>query len=189
MYGATIEQARPWIDNFEKRLNEIIGRLEKNFPGGCMIFLADIYDPSDGVGDAPSAWLPDWPDCMEILQAYNDVIYRCAEKHKSVHIVPMHDAFLGTASTARSRGGRISAPKIRITGTPETSKIPTSAATTPSAGCFCWKSLSRPTSSKRYESLILANSASAEASCCSIDFNSFGSSICFFAPANCCRRA
>jgi lysophospholipase L1-like esterase len=95
MYGATAEQARPWIENYEKRLNEMIELLEKKFPGGCMIFLADIYDPSDGVGDAPSAFLPDWPDCMAILQAYNDVIHRCAEKHASVHVVPMHDAFLG----------------------------------------------------------------------------------------------
>jgi len=95
MYGATYEQAQPWIENYEKRLDEMIELLEKKFPGGCMIFLADIYDPSDGVGDAPSAFLPDWPDCMKILQAYNDIIYRCAEKHDSVHVVPMHDAFLG----------------------------------------------------------------------------------------------
>ena len=53
MYGATFEQARPWIDSFVKRLDEMIATLEARFPGGCMIFMADIYDPSDGVGDAP----------------------------------------------------------------------------------------------------------------------------------------
>lgn len=95
MYGATLEQARPWIDNYENRLNEIIETIEKCFPGGCMIFLADIYDPSDGVGDAQNAGLPRWPDGIDIHKAYNDVIYRTAEKHKSVHIVPMYKMFLG----------------------------------------------------------------------------------------------
>jgi hypothetical protein len=60
-----------------------------------MIFLADIYDPSDGVGDAQNAGLPAWPDGVAIHKAYNDVIYRTADKHKSVHIVPMYEMFLG----------------------------------------------------------------------------------------------
>jgi hypothetical protein len=95
MYGATLEQARPWIENFRQRLDEMIGLLEERFPGGCMIFLADIYDPSDGVGDPASAFLPAWPDCMAIHRAYNEVIRRSAEKHPSVHVVPMHAEFLG----------------------------------------------------------------------------------------------
>jgi lysophospholipase L1-like esterase len=95
MYGATLEQARPWIANFEKRLSEMAETIESRFPGGCMIFLADIYDPSDGVGDAPSASLPAWPDCMAIHREYNAAIHRCAEKHRSVHVVPMHAEFLG----------------------------------------------------------------------------------------------
>jgi hypothetical protein len=95
MYGATFAQARPWIDNFAKRLDEMLSLLESRFPGGCMIFLADIYDPSDGVGDPASIFMPAWPDCMKIHQAYNDVIHRSAEKHASVHLVPMHAEFLG----------------------------------------------------------------------------------------------
>jgi hypothetical protein len=95
MYGATFEQARPWIENFDKRLNEMISLLEERFPGGCMIFLADIYDPSDGVGDPASALLPDWPDCMAIHGAYNEAIRRTAEKHPSVHVVPMYGAVIG----------------------------------------------------------------------------------------------
>jgi lysophospholipase L1-like esterase len=95
MYGATLEQAKPWIENFEKRLGEMIELLKARFPGGCMIFLADIYDPSDGVGDPARILMPDWPDCMAIHQAYNDAIYHCADRHSSVHVVPMHDDFLG----------------------------------------------------------------------------------------------
>ncbi|MCL2347812.1 MAG: SGNH/GDSL hydrolase family protein [Planctomycetaceae bacterium] len=95
MYGASIEQATPWIENFRGRLDRMIDRITEKFPGGCMIFLADIYDPTDGVGDAPSAFLPAWPDCMKVLDAYNAVIAEAATKHPNVVLVPMHDAFLG----------------------------------------------------------------------------------------------
>ena len=95
MYGATLQQARPWIEAFEKRLNRMLDLIEERFPGGCHVFLADIYDPSDGVGDPPSAGLPPWPDCMAILAAYNEIIHRAAEKRPNVYVVPMHAAFLG----------------------------------------------------------------------------------------------
>ena len=95
MYGSTPEQARPWIDNFRKRLDCMVAGINDKFPGGCLIFLADVYDPTDGVGDAPSVFLPAWPDCMKILDAYNVVLHECAVKHENVIAVPMHDAFLG----------------------------------------------------------------------------------------------
>ena len=95
MYGATLEQARPWIENFEKRLDEMIELLEARFPGGCMIFLADIYDPSDGVGDAAERVAARLARLHGDPPAYNDAIRRCADKHKSVHVVPMHAEFLG----------------------------------------------------------------------------------------------
>lgn len=58
-----------------------------------MIFLADIYDPSDGVGDAQNAGLLAWPDGLAIHKAYNDAIYRAADRHKTVRIVPMYEMF------------------------------------------------------------------------------------------------
>lgn len=95
MYGATPEQAQPWIGNFTKRLDEMVRLIEARFPGGCMIFLADIYDPSDGVGDPAAAYLPAWSDCLAIHGAYNEAIRRTAKRHRSVHLVPMHAEFLG----------------------------------------------------------------------------------------------
>jgi lysophospholipase L1-like esterase len=95
MYGATLEQARPWIANFEKRLDEIVRILERRFPGGCHIFLANIYDPTDGVGTAGTVGLPAWRDGLKILTAYNEVIARCAERHASVREVDMRGALLG----------------------------------------------------------------------------------------------
>lgn len=95
MYGATLDEARPWIDNYARRLEAMFAEIESRFPGGCLIFVADIYDPSDDAGDPESVWLPAWPDCLAILREYNAALRRVAEDRPSVHVVPVHDAFLG----------------------------------------------------------------------------------------------
>lgn len=98
MYGATIEQAKPWIDAFEKRLNELVALIGSRFSGGCEIYLADIYDPTDGTGDAPSIYLPAWPDGLAIHARYNEIIRQCARQHENVHLVPLYETFLGHGS-------------------------------------------------------------------------------------------
>jgi lysophospholipase L1-like esterase len=95
MYGATLEQAKPWVAHFEQRLEQIMNTLITNFPGGCHIFLADIYDPTDGVGDIKSAGLPAWPDGTALLAEYNRIIAACAARHTQVHLIRFHDTFLG----------------------------------------------------------------------------------------------
>lgn len=101
MYGATLQQAEPWIANFEIRLQRMIDRLNELFPGGCKIFLGDIYDPTDGVGDAPSIFLPDWDDGLAIHAAYNEIIHRIGAERDNVHIVPLYETFLGHGSHCR----------------------------------------------------------------------------------------
>ena len=96
MYGATLAQAQPWIANYEQRLEAMFTAIDAKFPGGCLIFVGDIYDPSDGAGDPESTWaLPAWPDCPAIHAAYNDALRRVAGKHDSVRVVPVHETFLG----------------------------------------------------------------------------------------------
>lgn len=95
MYGATLEQAQPWIDNFRARLDTILAKITSSFPGGCNIFLANIYDPSDGVGDPRAAGLPPWPDLLSIHGAYNAVIADAAKRHDNVHLVDIRGPFLG----------------------------------------------------------------------------------------------
>ena len=95
MYGATLDEAKPWIRNFEQRIESMIEQIESRFPGGCQIFLANIFDPTDGVGDTTRARLPEWKDAEIVLNAYNDVISRSAQKHPNVHVVDIHAAFLG----------------------------------------------------------------------------------------------
>ncbi|SFH52285.1 SGNH/GDSL hydrolase family protein [Planctomicrobium piriforme] len=95
MYGATIQQAQPWIENFEIRLAKILNEIEARFPGGCGILLANIYDPTDGVGDVELAGLPAWEDGLTILSGYNDIIQRTCQAREHVHLIDLHATFLG----------------------------------------------------------------------------------------------
>jgi lysophospholipase L1-like esterase len=95
MYGASIEEAKPWVDNFSQRLDSTIKQIESRFPGGCEIFLANIFDPTDGIGDPQHTGLPAWKDSIGVLDAYNEVIHHTAETDPRVHVVDVHQAFLG----------------------------------------------------------------------------------------------
>jgi lysophospholipase L1-like esterase len=95
MYGATVDEAKPWIEAFQNRLESMMGGIEAHFPGGCQIFLANIFDPTDGVGDTSRAGLPPWDDGPKILESYNKALQLCAERHSNVHLVDVHTAFLG----------------------------------------------------------------------------------------------
>ncbi len=101
MYGATLAEAGPWIENYGERLETILGGIRRLFPGGCQIFLANIYDPSDGVGDPEAARLPPWPDMLALLTAYNDIIRQTADQYEKVWLVDMHGVFLGHGVHAR----------------------------------------------------------------------------------------
>jgi lysophospholipase L1-like esterase len=95
VYGATWEEAILWVTNFETRLSTMVEQINAHFPQGCHIFLADIFDPTDGAGDVDRAGLPPWKDGLRILAAYNEVIRRCSERYSFVHIVEVHKTFLG----------------------------------------------------------------------------------------------
>ncbi len=95
MYGATVEEAEIWFANFEDRLTTILGLIDQKFPGGCEIFLGNIYDPTDGVGDTLNAGLPVWDDGLEVLQRYNHIIEETCEQTPNVHLVDLHSTFLG----------------------------------------------------------------------------------------------
>ncbi len=96
LFGATVAQAAPWVTNFATRLGLLVGTITNRFPGGAHVFLADIYDPTDGIGDIGMAGpLPDWPDGLALHTAFNRIIRDYAAQHGNVHLVGMHQAFLG----------------------------------------------------------------------------------------------
>lgn len=103
MYGATLAEAEPWIANFEERLLRMLDDITSKFPGGCEIYLANIYDPTDGVGDAISIMLSPWKDGLAIHARYNQVITDAAAARAHVHLVPMYETFLGHGSHCRQR--------------------------------------------------------------------------------------
>lgn len=99
MYGASFDEAKPWILNFETRLTAMMVELKEKFPGGLAVFIATIYDPTDGVGDIENAgplfWLPKWDDGLEILTAFNAAIKSVAAKHDWVYVADVHATMLG----------------------------------------------------------------------------------------------
>jgi hypothetical protein len=95
MYGATLDEARPWIDNFEGRLDEILNGLGDKFPGSYHIFLLNIYDPTDGIGDIEHTGLPAWDDGLEILAEYNAIIADACERRDDTTLVDIHAEFMG----------------------------------------------------------------------------------------------
>jgi len=76
-------------------MNSMVDQIEKHFPGGCEIFIGDIYDPTDGQGDIQRTGLPEWKDAEKILGAYNEIIHGLAKKNPHVHVVNMREEFLG----------------------------------------------------------------------------------------------
>jgi hypothetical protein len=77
----------------------MLDAIAAKFPGGCEIFLANIYDPTDGAGTAHVVLLPSWPDGERVLAEYNAVISRVAARHRNVHLVDLHALFMGHGIT------------------------------------------------------------------------------------------
>ena len=105
-YGCSLEQARLWQTTFRKRLRGIIDGVAERFPGGCQIFLANIYDPTDGVGDIENASLPlpRWPQGLEVLALWNQTIAEVCDAYDHVHLVDIHAPFLGHGIHCRDKG-------------------------------------------------------------------------------------
>jgi lysophospholipase L1-like esterase len=95
MYGAKKSDIAEWKKNFGDRLEKIAGKVRKIFPGGSHIFIADIYDPTDGDSDTQFAGLPRWPDGSAVLNEWNSVVRKFAQRHDDVTLVEMRAAFLG----------------------------------------------------------------------------------------------
>jgi len=97
LYGCSLEQARQWQGTFERRLRGIVDGVTARFAGGCEIFLANIYDPTDGVGDIERSNLPlpPWPQGLEILALWNESIAEVCDAYDHVHLVDIHALFLG----------------------------------------------------------------------------------------------
>ena len=95
MYGAKPDQVTEWAKNFDARLEQIAAKVREIFPGGSHIFIANIYDPTDGDGDIVYAGLPAWADGVKVLAIYNKVLAEFAARHDDVELIDMRGVFLG----------------------------------------------------------------------------------------------
>lgn len=95
MFGAKASEISEWVTNFDKRLDVIADRVRETFPGGCHVFIANIYDPTDGDGDIQHAGLPAWSEGLQVVAAYNEVFARFAKRHPDVTLIDMRAEFLG----------------------------------------------------------------------------------------------
>jgi lysophospholipase L1-like esterase len=107
-YGCTYAQALQWKETLRARLKALLEGTMKAFPGGCEIFLANLYDPTDGVGDIQHAnlLLPAWPDGLRVLALWNDVIAETCRDYPNVHLVDFHSEFLGHGIHCADRRSR-----------------------------------------------------------------------------------
>ena len=95
MYGCTYKQATEWCELLKQRLDTLLNGLMERFPSGCDIFFANIYDPTDGVGDPQTMMMHRWPACVKTLALANQKIAELCEKYPNVHLVDIHTLFLG----------------------------------------------------------------------------------------------
>ena len=77
------------------RLDTLLTDLNAKFPGGCDIFFANIFDPTDGVGDPQTVMMNRWPACVKVLTLANEKIAELCEQYPNVHLVDIHSEFLG----------------------------------------------------------------------------------------------
>ena len=95
MYGCTVKQATEWCELLKGRLDTLLTGLNEKFPGGCEIFFANIYDPTDGVGDPQTMMMHRWPACVKTLALANEKIAELCGQYPNVHLVDIHGPFLG----------------------------------------------------------------------------------------------
>lgn len=95
MFGAKSAEIGEWVKNFDRRLETIASHVRKAFPGGCHLFVGNIYDPTDGDGNIEHAGLPSWPEGLQVLAAYNEVLQRFADRHADVTLIDLRGEFLG----------------------------------------------------------------------------------------------
>jgi len=95
MYGCSYEQALKWTENVKGRVRGLLEGIMDRFDGECEIFLANIYDPTDGVGNPQNMGMARWGDCIEVLELMNSKIKELCDEYENVHLIDIHTEFLG----------------------------------------------------------------------------------------------
>lgn len=95
MYGCSYRQAIGWTENVKQRVTMLVEGVMAKFPGGCDIFLANVFDPTDDVSDPQAKGLPRWRAASKIVCLTNSKIAEICNQYENVHLVDIHSEFLG----------------------------------------------------------------------------------------------
>ncbi len=103
LYGSPAENLPRDRRLFVERLDRLMRELQSCFPKGVEVYIQTIYDPTDGIGDIENVSpalrlirpLPAWPAGVAYLNAWNEEIRALATRFPFVHVVEVHDLFLG----------------------------------------------------------------------------------------------
>ncbi|MEM3586015.1 MAG: SGNH/GDSL hydrolase family protein [Candidatus Jordarchaeaceae archaeon] len=96
-YGVSEERGLKLSYEMQKKLLRIITILQdsEKFPEPARIYIGNIYDPSDGLGEGleKEGYSP-WPDGLKVLSHWNKRIEEVA-KERGLTLVDIHRHFLG----------------------------------------------------------------------------------------------
>ena len=109
-YGDTTA-ARLVVGEVRAGVEQVLARLRDLAPQATVL-LGNVYDPSDGTGDAAALGLPPWPDALDVLGELNDALAAAADAH-GARVADIHGAFLGHGVTAGDPRGPQARPEQR----------------------------------------------------------------------------
>ncbi|MHA1580529.1 MAG: SGNH/GDSL hydrolase family protein [Candidatus Freyarchaeota archaeon] len=111
-YGVPEEKGVELSYEMKRNLLKIISYLQdpERFPKPAKIYIGNIYDPSDGMGNLEEEGYSPWPDGLKVLDNWNRRIQEVA-KEKGLTLVDIHRHFLGHGVNYDDPSGRYYDPE------------------------------------------------------------------------------
>ena len=111
-YGVPEERGVELSYEMKRNLLKIISCLQdpERFPKPAKIYIGNIYDPSDGMGNLEKEGYSPWPDGLKVLDHWNRRIQEVAEE-KGLTLVDIHKHFLGHGVNYDDPSGKYYDPK------------------------------------------------------------------------------
>ncbi|NOZ21478.1 MAG: hypothetical protein GXP25_10370 [Planctomycetes bacterium] len=103
IYGADLQVGEVAAQDLRHYLDEILAEVRNVAGPDCLLIVGNIYDPTDGTGDPDLFGGVEWPDGLQILDHFNEIIEDVAYDHDAV-VVDIHAHFLGHGCGAADPG-------------------------------------------------------------------------------------
>ncbi len=115
-YGVPEEKGLKLSYEMQEMLRKIISIMEDpaKFPQPARIYIGNIYDPSDGIGNLENEGYSRWPDGLKVLDHWNKRIEEVAQE-KGLTLVDVHRHFLGHGVNYDDPSGKYYDPEDNTT--------------------------------------------------------------------------